>query len=47
MNWPAQSANLNFIELVWDELDGRQKAHLWELQQQSGEKLSEEYLVSN
>lgn len=53
MEWPAQSPDLNPIELVWDELDRRVKAkqptsatHLWELLQQSWEELSEEYLIS-
>ena len=52
MEWPAQSPDLNPIELVWDELDRRVKAkqptsatHLWELLQQSWEELSEEYLI--
>lgn len=53
MEWPAQSPDLNPIELVWDELDRRVKAkqptsatHLWELLQQTWEELSEEYLIS-
>ena len=53
MEWPAQSPNLNPIELVWDELDRRMKAkqptsatHLWELLQQCWEELSEQYLIS-
>ena len=53
MEWPAQSPDLNPIELVWDELDRKVKAkqptsatHLWELLQQSWEELSEEYLIS-
>ena len=53
MGWPAQSPDLNPIELIWDKLDRRVKAkqptsatHLWELQQQSWEELSEEYLIS-
>ena len=53
MEWPAQSPDLNHIELVWDELDRRVKAkqptsatHLWELLQQCWEELSEQYLIS-
>ena len=53
MEWPAQSPDLNPIELVWDELDRRVKAkqptsatHLWELLQQCWEELSEQYLIS-
>ena len=53
MEWPAQSPDLNPIELVWDELDRRVKAkqptsatHLWELLQQIWEERSEEYLIS-
>ena len=53
MEWPAESPDLNPIELVQDELDRRVKAkqttsatHLWELLQQSWEELSEEYLIS-
>lgn len=53
MEWPAQSPDLNPIELVWDELDRRVKAkqptsatHLWELLKQTWEELSEEYLIS-
>ena len=53
MEWPAQSPDLNPIELVWDEMDRRVKAkqptsatHLWELLQQTWEELSEEYLIS-
>ena len=53
MEWPAQSPDLNPIELVWDELDRRVKAkqptsatHLWELMQQCWEELSEQYLIS-
>ena len=53
MEWPVQSPDLNPIELVLDELDRRVKAkqptsatHLWELQQQCWEELSEQYLIS-
>ena len=53
MEWPAQSPDLNPIELVWDELGRRVKAkqhtsatHLWELLQQIWEERSEEYLIS-
>ena len=53
MEWPAQSPDLNPIEVVWDELDRRVKAkqptsatHLWELLQQWWEELSEQYLIS-
>ena len=53
MEWPAQSPDLNPIELVWDELDRRVKAkqlpnatHLWELLQQCWEELSKQYLIS-
>ena len=52
MEWPAQSPDLNPIELVWDELDRRVKAkqptsatHMWELLQQCWEELSEQYLI--
>ena len=47
MSWPAQSADLNPIELVWDELDWKVKAkqptsatHLWQLLQESWAELS-------
>ena len=53
MEWPAQSPDLNPIELVWDELDRKVKAkqptsatHLWELLQQCWEELSKQYLIS-
>ena len=53
MEWPAQSPDLNPIELAWNELDRRVKAnqptsatHLWELLQQCWEELSEQYLIS-
>uniref|UniRef100_A0A672IVI6 Transposase Tc1-like domain-containing protein n=1 Tax=Salarias fasciatus TaxID=181472 RepID=A0A672IVI6_SALFA len=53
MECPAQSPDLNPIELVWDEIDRRVKAkqptsatHLWELLQQTWEELSEDYLIS-
>ena len=54
MEWPAQSPDLNPIELVCDELDRRVKAKqptsathsLWELLQQCWEELSEQYLIS-
>ena len=53
MEWPAQSPDLNPVELVWDELDRRVKAkqptsatHLWELRQQCWEDISEQYLIS-
>ena len=43
----VQSVDLNFIELVWDELDQKVKAkqprsmvHHWELLQESWEELS-------
>ena len=49
---PAQSPDLNPVELVCDELDRRVKAkqptsatHLWELLQQCWEELSEQYLI--
>ena len=52
MEWPAQSPDLNPIELVWDELDRRVKAkqptsvtHLWELLQQCWEELCEQYFI--
>ena len=53
MEWPAQSPDLNPIELVWDELDRWVKAkqptsgaRLWELLQQCWEELSKQYLIS-
>ena len=53
MELPAQSSDLNPIELVWDELDRWVKAkqptsatHLWELLQQCWEELSKQYLIS-
>ena len=53
MEWPAQSPDINPIELVWDELDRSVKAkqptsatHLWELLQHCWEELSEQYLIS-
>uniref|UniRef100_A0A672IYI2 Transposase Tc1-like domain-containing protein n=1 Tax=Salarias fasciatus TaxID=181472 RepID=A0A672IYI2_SALFA len=53
MERPAQSPDLNPIELVWDEIDRRVKAkqptsatHLWELLQQTWEELSEDSLIS-
>ena len=50
MYWPVQSADLNLIELVWDELDRKVRAkqptsvaHLWQLLQESREELSSVY----
>ena len=47
MSWPAQSADLNLIELVLDELDRKVRAkqptsaaHLWQLMQESWAELS-------
>ena len=52
MTWPAQSPDLNPIELVWDKLDKRVKAklptsalHLWELLQKSWEDMSGDFLL--
>ena len=51
VSWPAQSADLNPIELVYDEHDQKVRAkqstraaHLWQLLQESWEKLSSVYL---
>ena len=50
MFWLAQSADLNPIELVWDEHDQKVRAkqvksvaHLWQLLQESWEELSSVY----
>ena len=47
MSWPVQSADLNLIKLVWDELDRKVRAqqptsvaHLWELLQEFWVELS-------
>ncbi|MBN3288591.1 TCB1 transposase, partial [Polyodon spathula] len=52
MTWPAQSPDLNPIELVREELDRRVKAklptsalHLWELLQKSWEDMSGDFLL--
>ena len=51
---PVQSANLNPIELVWDELDRKvrvkqatSETHLWQLFQESWAELSSVYLQSS
>ena len=51
MTWPAKSADLNPIELVWDEPDQKVRskqstnaAHLWQLLQESCAELSSVYL---
>ena len=51
--WPAQSPDLDPIQLVWDELCRRMKVkqptratHLWELRKQCWEGISEQYLIS-
>ena len=53
MPWPAQSADLNPIELVWNELDRKVRAkqtitttHLWQLLQESWIELFSVYLQS-
>ena len=53
MSWPAQSADLNPIELVWNELDRKVRAkqtitttHLWQLLQESWIELFSVYLQS-
>ena len=53
MSGPAQSADLNPIELVWGELDGKVRAkqvmgaaYLWHLLQESWSELSSVSLQS-
>ncbi len=53
MSWLVQSAILNPIELLWDELDRKVRAkqptsaaHLWQLLQESWAELSSVYLQS-
>ena len=53
MSWPAQSANLNPIELVWDQFERKLRAKqptgtvlLWHLLQESWAGLSSVYLQS-
>ena len=53
LSWPAQSADLNPIELVWDKLEQKVRAkqptsaaHLWQLLLESWEDLSSVYLQS-
>ena len=42
ISWPAQSADLNLVEVVWDELNRKVRtkqlisaAHLWQILQES------------
>ena len=51
LSWLAQSVDLNLIELVWDELDGKVRprqptnvSYLWHILQKSGPELSSVYL---
>jgi hypothetical protein len=53
MEWPAQSPDLDPIQLVWDELCRRMKVkqptcttHLWELRKQCWEGIYGQYLIS-
>ena len=53
MSCLAQSADLNLIELVWDEFDRKVRAkqsisvtHIWQLLQESWKELSSIYLQS-
>ena len=50
MSWPVQSADLNPIELVWDELVRAKQAtgaaHLWQHLQQIWKELYSVYLQS-
>ena len=53
MSWLAQSADINPIELVWDELVQKVRAkqptsatHFWQLLQKSWVELSSVYLQS-
>ena len=53
MSLPVQSADINPIELVWDEPDRKVKtkqhtsaAHLWQLLRESWVELSSVYLQS-
>ena len=53
MSWPVQSADLNPVELVWDELERKVRAkqpisaaQLWQFLQESWKELSSIYLQS-
>ena len=53
MSYPVQSANLNPIEAVWDDLDRKVRAkqptsapHLWKILQESSAEVSSFYVQS-